>query len=86
VYGLALGYEDLEDHDELRHDPMFAVLCGKLEAKRSDCAPAGGKSTLNRLELSRAKLSNHHEISRDVEAIETLLVDLLVEAHDCRCT
>ena len=52
VLGIALGYEDLIDHDTLRHDPVMAVLAGKLQAKRRDCAPAG-KSTLNRLELSR---------------------------------
>ena len=51
VFGIALGYEDLNDHDELRHDPMMAVLAGKLEARREDCAPVAGKSTLNRLEL-----------------------------------
>lgn len=53
VFGLALGYEDLNDHDELRHDPIMAVLAGKLEARRQDCAPLAGKSTLNRLELSK---------------------------------
>ena len=53
VVGIALGYEDLNDHDELRHDPVLAVLAGKLAAKRADCAPLAGKSTLNRLELSR---------------------------------
>jgi hypothetical protein len=53
VVGIALGYEDLIDHDELRHDPVMAVLAGKLAARRSDCAPLAGKSTLNRLELSR---------------------------------
>ena len=53
VFGIALGYEDLNDHDELRHDPLMAVLAGKLEAWRSDCAPAAGKSTLDRLEVSR---------------------------------
>ena len=53
VFGIALGYEDLNDHDELRHDPLMAVLAGKLEARREDCAPVAGKSTLNRLELSR---------------------------------
>jgi hypothetical protein len=46
VFGLALGYEDLNDHDELRHDPVFAVLAGKLEARRRRCAPVAGKSTL----------------------------------------
>ena len=54
VFGIALGYEDLIDHDTLRHDPVMAVLAGKLfTAHRKDCAPVAGKSTLNRLELSR---------------------------------
>src|SRR6202163_5171700 len=44
VFGIALGYEDLNDHDELRHDPMMAVLAGKLAARRKDCAPVAGKS------------------------------------------
>src|SRR5215207_8296860 len=48
VFGIALGYEDLVDHDQLRHDPILAVLAGKLTARRSDCAPLAGKSTLNR--------------------------------------
>ena len=47
VFGVALGYEDLNDHDQLRRDPTLAVLAGKLEARRSDCAPLAGKSTLN---------------------------------------
>jgi hypothetical protein len=55
VFGIALGYEDLNDHDELRHDPVMAVLAGKLAARRKDCAPAAGKSTLNRLKLSPAR-------------------------------
>lgn len=54
VVGLALGYEDLVDHDQLRHDPVLAVLAGKLEARRRDCAPLAGKSTLNRLEHAPA--------------------------------
>lgn len=81
VFGLALGYEDLNDHDHLRHDPLLAVLLGKLEAKRSDCAPVAGKSTLNRLELSRPEPTKYHKISHDGSAIERLLVDLFVEAH-----
>src|SRR5437868_13745827 len=43
VFGIALGYEDLNDHDELRHDPIMAVLVGKLAAVRRDCAPVAGK-------------------------------------------
>jgi hypothetical protein len=81
VFGIALGYEDLNDHDELRHDPMMAVLAGKLEARREDCAPLAGKSTLNRLELSRLQPTRYHKISRNPIAIKRLLVDLFVEAH-----
>jgi hypothetical protein len=81
VFGLALGYEDLNDHDELRHDPMMAVLAGKLAARRRDCAPVAGKSTLNRLELSRTVPSRYHKISHDPAAIESLFVDLFLEAH-----
>jgi hypothetical protein len=82
VIGLALGYEDLNDHDHLRHDPLFAVLAGKLAARREDCAAVAGKSTLNRLELSRAEPTKYHKISHDAAAIEGLLVDLFLEAHD----
>ena len=39
VAGIAVGYEDVNDHDDLRHDPVLAVLAGKLAAKRADCAP-----------------------------------------------
>jgi hypothetical protein len=81
VFGIALGYEDLNDHDELRHDPMMAVLAGKLEARREDCAPVAGKSTLNRLELSRLEPTRYHKISHNPVAIKRLLVDLFVEAH-----
>jgi Transposase DDE domain group 1 len=81
VYGIALGYEDLNDHDELRHDPMMAVLAGKLEARRDDCAPVAGKSTLNRLELSRLEPTRYHKISHNPVAIRRLLVDLFLEAH-----
>ena len=81
VFGIALGYEDLVDHDELRHDPVMAVLAGKLAARRSDCAPLAGKSTLNRLELSRPEPTRYHKISYDGAAIEQLFVDLFLEAH-----
>jgi len=77
VVGIALGYEDLSDHDQLRRDPVLAVLASKLEAQRSDCAPLAGKSTLNRLELSRAEPTRYHKVSHDPAAIETLLTDLL---------
>ena len=54
VFALALGYEDLLDHDTLRHDPVLAATLGKLTASRADCAPLAGKSTLNRLEHAPA--------------------------------
>ena len=81
VFGIALGYEDLIDHDQLRHDPVMAVLGGKLEARRADCAPLAGKSTLNRLELSRPEPTRYHKISYDAAAIEGLFVDLFLDAH-----
>src|SRR5256886_636943 len=81
VFGIALGYEDLNDHDELRHDPLMGVLAGKLAARREDCAPVAGKSTLNRLELSKLEPTRYHKISHNPVAIKNLLVDLFVEAH-----
>ena len=82
ICGVALGYEDLVDHDELRHDPVLATLVGKLEARRRDCAPLAGKSTLNRLEHAPASaLDRYHRIGHDPRAIEGLFVDLFLEAH-----
>jgi hypothetical protein len=81
IFGIALGYEDLIDHDQLRYDPTLAVLAGKLAARRRDCAPLAGKSTLNRLELGRAELTRYHRIAWDEAKIERLFVDLFVEAH-----
>ena len=82
TFGIALGYEDLNDHDDLRHDPMMAVLAGKLAARREDCAPLAGKSTLNRLELSRLQSTRYHKISHNPIAIKRLMVDLFLEAHE----
>ena len=82
VFGIALGYEDLNDHDELRHDPIMAILAGKLTARRKDCAPVAGKSTLNRLELSQLQPTRYHKISHNPVAIRGLFVDLFLEAHE----
>ena len=49
TYALVQGYEDLTDHEQLRHDPMFGIAVGKLESQHARCAPLAGKSTLNRL-------------------------------------
>ena len=81
VFAIALGYEDLNDHDELRHDPLMAVLAGKLTPKREDCAPVAGKSTLNRLELSQLEPTRYHKISHNPVAIKNLLVDVFLESH-----
>jgi hypothetical protein len=82
VFGIALGYEDLNDHDTLRHDPVMAVLAGKLAARREDCAPVAGKSTLNRLERSRLEPTRYHKISHNAVAIKKLIVDLFLESQD----
>ena len=82
VFGIALGYEDLNDHDTLRHDPVMAVLAGKLEAHREDCAPVAGKSTLNRMERSRLQPTCYHKISHNPVAIKKLMVDLFLESQD----
>src|SRR3954470_4904591 len=82
VFAIALGYEDLNDHDELRHDPMMAVIAGKLAARREDCAPVAGKSTLNRLERSVLQPTRYHRISHNPVAIRKLFVDLFLEAHE----
>ncbi len=83
IFGLALGYEDLNDHDELRKDPTFAVLAGKLSpVLRTDCEPLAGKSTLNRLEHTpRRHASKYHRIDCDGAQVDALLVDLFLEAH-----
>ena len=82
VFGIALGYEDLIDHDQIRHDPVLAVLAGKLAARRSGWAPLAGKSTLNRLEHAPSGgPGRYHKIGHDATAVERLFVDLFLEAH-----
>jgi len=82
VFGLALGYEDLNDHDELRKDPALAVLAGKLSARREDCEALAGKSTLNRLEMTpKRHAAKYHKIDFDRAKADALLVDLFIEAH-----
>jgi len=76
IYGLALGYEDLNDHEQLRSDPLMAVLSGKRKLDE----PLAGKSTLNRLELV-GRSGRYHKIGYSAEAIDSLLVNLYLEAH-----
>jgi hypothetical protein len=84
IFGLALGYEDLNDHDELRKDPTFAVLAGKLTpVLRTDCEALAGKSTLNRLEhWPRRHGAKYHKIDCDGARVDALLVDLFLEAQE----
>ena len=76
IYGLALGYEDLNDQEQLRWDPLMGVLSGKQELDQ----PLAGKSTLNRLELN-GRSKRYHKISYSNEALDQLLVDLYLESH-----
>jgi hypothetical protein len=83
VMGIALGYEDVNDHDELRHDPALAATLGRLRGYRRRCAALAGKSTLNRLE--HAPVSDgerYHRIGHVPEAVEALLVEVFLEAHE----
>ena len=84
VFGLALGYEDLNDHDELRKDPTFAVLAGKLApVLRTNCEALAGKSTLNRLEhMPRRHAAKYHKIDCEGARVDALFVDLFLEAHE----
>ena len=82
VFGIALGYEDLLDQDELRHDPVLGAVLRQLEARRRDCAPLAGKSTLNRLEHAPAGAHRYRRIGHDAAVIESLFVDLFLDAHE----
>jgi Transposase DDE domain group 1 len=82
VFGIAAGYEDLNDHDELRKDPLWGALMGKLTAKRRDCQALAGKSTLNRLEWAKANgTTRYQRIEVDAPAIEALFVTLFLESY-----
>ena len=78
VYGLALGYEDLNDHEQLRHDPLLGMLVGKAEPGKEVLA---GKSTLNRMELGDGTPDRYKKITFWRDAIDDLLVDIFLEAH-----
>ena len=76
IYGLALGYEDINDHEQLRADPLMGVLSGKRKLDE----PLAGKSTLNRLELT-GRSPRYHKISYSSESMDRLLTDLFMESH-----
>jgi hypothetical protein len=82
ICAIALGCEDLNDHDTLRHDPTLALLSEALAPKRAHCARLAGKSTLNRLEHApEGGPERYHRIGHDGQAIERLIVELFLEAH-----
>lgn len=88
VFGLALGYEDLNDHDELRKDPLLASVVGKADPTGSDRRqeqdrgkPLAGKSTLNRLEWGAVKQDRYRKISLDTEAVDRYFVDVFLAAY-----
>ena len=91
VYGIALGYEDLNDHDSLRHDVVMGVMCEKSDPsgmerarKRDQGKAVAGKSTLNRLELTPEdanEKSRYKKIVADGEQIEDLIVDVYIETE-----
>jgi hypothetical protein len=91
VYALALGYEDLNDHDDLRHDPLLATVVGKLDPtgqsrvhQRDRGKSLAGKSTLNRLELTPVGAdqdSRYKKIICSTRAVDDLFVDLFLQAH-----
>jgi hypothetical protein len=86
IYGLIQGYEDLNDHEKLRCNPVFAIALGKLSQNESESVLLAGKSTLNRLEYCPETVidqadSRYHRISHDPKRIERLLVELFLESY-----
>ena len=77
IYGLALGYEDLNDHEQLRQDPLLKLLAGKPDLNE----PLAGKSTLNRMELGDGLPNRYKKITFWRDAIDDLLVEVFLEAH-----
>ncbi|HVS03025.1 MAG TPA: IS1380 family transposase [Thermoanaerobaculia bacterium] len=91
VFALALGYEDLVDHDELRREPLLAALVGKADPTGGDRRrsedrgrPLAGKSTLNRLEWGvsgEAEDDRYRRIAVDPAAVDAFFVDAFLAAH-----
>src|SRR5512134_635680 len=82
IVALALGYEDVNDHDTLRRDPVLALFSDRLESRRKDCAPLAGKSTINRLEHAPPEGGDrYHKIGHDAKALADVLVDVFLDAH-----
>ena len=78
IYGLALGYEDLNDHEQLRTDPVFGILAGREELDE----PLAGKSTLNRMELGAGTKDRYKKITFWKDGLDELLVKVFLESHE----
>jgi len=77
IYGLALGYEDLNDHEQLRNDPVFGILAGREQLEE----PLAGKSTLNRMELGAGVKDRYKKITFWKEAVDELMVNVFIESY-----
>jgi len=77
VYGLALGYEDINDHEQLRSDPVLGLLAGRTDLDR----PLAGKSTLNRMELGTGVNSRYKKITFWKDGVDELMVKVFLESH-----
>ena len=92
IFALSLGYEDLNDHDELSRDPLLATVVGKADPtgqsrhrKRDKGRPLAGKSTLNRVELTGEQVgpaSRYHKVALDFGAAKRLFPELFLDAHE----
>jgi len=92
IYGLALGYEDLNDHDLLRRDPLLSAVVGKTDPEGQERrreadrgAALAGKSTLNRLELRSddpAKNGRYKKIALDEKKVDDFFIDVFLQAHE----
>jgi Transposase DDE domain group 1 len=78
IYGLALGYEDINNHEQLRKDPVFGILAGREEL----AVPLAGKSTLNRMELGTGINDRYKKITFWKDAMDELLVTMFLESHE----
>jgi hypothetical protein len=91
IFGICLGYEDLNDHEELRKDPLFATMCGKDDPEGNDRehdrdrgSPLAGKSTLNRIEYSTTDIgipTRYKKILYNEEAIDTFFIDKFIQGY-----
>ena len=81
VVGIALGHEDLNDHDQLRDDPVMATLTAR---RHRGCAPLAGESTLNRLELSRAEPTRYHKLARNLSTADEFAPEVAIDISPLR--